>query len=195
MISDDDLYRLAIFLGSAAMLLIILYHFLEINAVEEPEGRVGRKVIMLLRDGHGVADALGGLGGLGAKKNTLELELERENCAVRTTRLSTETTRRWELTLDRCVGFMDGIAPQTACMTKESVHLRAHPTSTAATFLPPAQVAFLQHSLIQVKGISRYSATTPELASLPFPSIARDPPSTCSRSIFDLFLLILTVRS
>ncbi|KAF8864883.1 hypothetical protein BDZ45DRAFT_669254 [Acephala macrosclerotiorum] len=36
MISDDDLYRLAIFLGSIAMLLIILYHFLEINAVEEP---------------------------------------------------------------------------------------------------------------------------------------------------------------
>jgi oligosaccharyl transferase complex subunit OST4 len=35
MISDDELYRLAIFLGSAAMLLIILYHFLEINAVEE----------------------------------------------------------------------------------------------------------------------------------------------------------------
>ncbi|PBP25700.1 hypothetical protein BUE80_DR003441 [Diplocarpon rosae] len=37
MISDDDLYRLAIFLGSAAMLLIVLYHFLEVNAVEEPE--------------------------------------------------------------------------------------------------------------------------------------------------------------
>jgi oligosaccharyl transferase complex subunit OST4 len=37
MISDDDLYRLAIFLGSAAMLLIIVYHFLEVNAVEEPE--------------------------------------------------------------------------------------------------------------------------------------------------------------
>ena len=36
MISDDDLYRLAIFLGSAAMLLIVLYHFLEINAVDEP---------------------------------------------------------------------------------------------------------------------------------------------------------------
>lgn len=35
MISDDDLYRLAIFLGSAAMLLIILYHFLEVNSVEE----------------------------------------------------------------------------------------------------------------------------------------------------------------
>lgn len=43
MISDDDLYRLAIFLGSAAMLLIILYHFLEINAVEEPaEGAKSR---------------------------------------------------------------------------------------------------------------------------------------------------------
>lgn len=36
MISDDDLYRLAIFLGSASMLLIVLYHFLEINAVDEP---------------------------------------------------------------------------------------------------------------------------------------------------------------
>ncbi|KAH8597885.1 Oligosaccaryltransferase-domain-containing protein [Bisporella sp. PMI_857] len=37
MISDDSLYRLAVFLGSAAMLLIVLYHFLEVNAVEEPE--------------------------------------------------------------------------------------------------------------------------------------------------------------
>ena len=35
MISDDELYRLAIFLGSAAMLLIILYHFLEVNSVDE----------------------------------------------------------------------------------------------------------------------------------------------------------------
>jgi len=35
MISDEDLYSLAIFLGSAAVLLIILYHFLEVNAVEE----------------------------------------------------------------------------------------------------------------------------------------------------------------
>ena len=31
MISDDDLYRLAIFLGSAAMILIVIYHFLEVN--------------------------------------------------------------------------------------------------------------------------------------------------------------------
>jgi oligosaccharyl transferase complex subunit OST4 len=37
MISDDGLYRLAIFFGSAAMLLIILYHFLEVNSVDEPE--------------------------------------------------------------------------------------------------------------------------------------------------------------
>jgi oligosaccharyl transferase complex subunit OST4 len=35
MISDDALYRLAIFLGSLAMLLIVLYHFLEINAKED----------------------------------------------------------------------------------------------------------------------------------------------------------------
>ncbi|KAH8816328.1 Oligosaccaryltransferase-domain-containing protein [Xylogone sp. PMI_703] len=37
MISDDELYRLAVFLGSAAMILIILYHFLEVNAIEEPQ--------------------------------------------------------------------------------------------------------------------------------------------------------------
>ncbi|KAF7854583.1 hypothetical protein EAF04_010392 [Stromatinia cepivora] len=37
MISDDELYRLAIFLGSAAMLLIVLYHILEVNSVEEPK--------------------------------------------------------------------------------------------------------------------------------------------------------------
>ncbi|KAF4306182.1 Oligosaccaryltransferase [Botryosphaeria dothidea] len=32
MITDTSLYTLAIFLGSAAMLMIVLYHFLEINA-------------------------------------------------------------------------------------------------------------------------------------------------------------------
>lgn len=37
MISDDDLYRLAIFLGSAAMVLIVLYHFLEVNTRDEAE--------------------------------------------------------------------------------------------------------------------------------------------------------------
>jgi hypothetical protein len=35
MISDDDLYRLAIFLGSAAMVLIVVYHFLEVNTKED----------------------------------------------------------------------------------------------------------------------------------------------------------------
>jgi oligosaccharyl transferase complex subunit OST4 len=32
MISDDTLYSLAIFLGGFAMILIILYHFLEVNS-------------------------------------------------------------------------------------------------------------------------------------------------------------------
>lgn len=36
MISDNDLYTLAIFLGSAAMLLIIVYHFLEVNSTKKP---------------------------------------------------------------------------------------------------------------------------------------------------------------
>lgn len=35
MITDDQLYKLAIFLGSLAMLLIVLYHFLEVNAMDD----------------------------------------------------------------------------------------------------------------------------------------------------------------
>ncbi len=35
MITDDQLYRLAIFLGSISMLLIVLYHFLEVNSDEK----------------------------------------------------------------------------------------------------------------------------------------------------------------
>jgi hypothetical protein len=35
MISDDDLYRLAIFLGSASMILIVIYHFFEVNTRED----------------------------------------------------------------------------------------------------------------------------------------------------------------
>jgi oligosaccharyl transferase complex subunit OST4 len=35
MISDNGLYTLSLFLGSVAMLLIVLYHFLEVNAVDE----------------------------------------------------------------------------------------------------------------------------------------------------------------
>ncbi|KAF7553809.1 hypothetical protein G7046_g6996 [Stylonectria norvegica] len=34
MISDNDLYRLAIFLGSSSMILIVLYHFLEVNSAD-----------------------------------------------------------------------------------------------------------------------------------------------------------------
>jgi len=35
MISDGDLYRLAIFLGSCAMMMIVLYHFLDVNARDD----------------------------------------------------------------------------------------------------------------------------------------------------------------
>lgn len=35
MISDNDLYRLALFLGTCAMLMIVLYHFLEVNAHDD----------------------------------------------------------------------------------------------------------------------------------------------------------------
>lgn len=43
MISDDQLYTLALFLGSASMLLIVLYHFLEVNAVDDEELDAGLK--------------------------------------------------------------------------------------------------------------------------------------------------------
>jgi oligosaccharyl transferase complex subunit OST4 len=44
MISDDELYALAIFLGSAAMLMIVLYHFLEANSVEEVDAKASAPV-------------------------------------------------------------------------------------------------------------------------------------------------------
>lgn len=37
MITDNQLYSLALFLGSAAMLLIVLYHFLEVNATDDED--------------------------------------------------------------------------------------------------------------------------------------------------------------
>jgi len=43
MISDNDLYSLAIFLGSAAMLLIILYHYLEVNATNDKESPLSKE--------------------------------------------------------------------------------------------------------------------------------------------------------
>ncbi|KAL4891527.1 Oligosaccaryltransferase-domain-containing protein [Aspergillus ambiguus] len=35
MITDDQLHRLAVFLGSCAMMLIVFYHFLEVNAKDD----------------------------------------------------------------------------------------------------------------------------------------------------------------
>lgn len=35
MITDAQLYTLALFLGSASMLLIVLYHWLEVNAKDD----------------------------------------------------------------------------------------------------------------------------------------------------------------
>ncbi|KAL7772182.1 hypothetical protein CFE70_002135 [Pyrenophora teres f. teres 0-1] len=47
MITDSQLYSLAIFLGSAAMMLIVLYHFLEVNSEdhkvqEKPKAAAGK---------------------------------------------------------------------------------------------------------------------------------------------------------
>ena len=41
MISDDDLYSLAIFLGSAAMVLIVVYHYLDTNDAQAPSPATG----------------------------------------------------------------------------------------------------------------------------------------------------------
>ena len=35
MISDNDLYSLAVFLGSASMILIVAYHYFEVNSSDE----------------------------------------------------------------------------------------------------------------------------------------------------------------
>ncbi|KKK16365.1 hypothetical protein P175DRAFT_0454708 [Aspergillus ochraceoroseus IBT 24754] len=37
MITDDELHRLAVFLGSCAMMMIVLYHFLEVNAKDDED--------------------------------------------------------------------------------------------------------------------------------------------------------------
>ncbi|KAJ9652539.1 hypothetical protein H2198_008214 [Neophaeococcomyces mojaviensis] len=44
MISDDQLYSLALFLGSAAMLLIVLYHFLEVNATDDEDSKLNAEL-------------------------------------------------------------------------------------------------------------------------------------------------------
>ncbi|KAK5000365.1 hypothetical protein LTR66_000783 [Elasticomyces elasticus] len=63
MISDAQLYSLAIFLGSAAMLMIVLYHFLEINAKDAAPLSEERK-----------ADALPAKARVEKSEMTLELE-------------------------------------------------------------------------------------------------------------------------
>ena len=56
MISDNDLYSLAIFLGSLAMLLIVVYHFLEVNAIEDAPTQPGEKTASKnTSQGHGRA--------------------------------------------------------------------------------------------------------------------------------------------
>jgi hypothetical protein len=44
MISDNQLYTLAIFLGTASMLLIVVYHFLEINSDEHAAAQKAKPV-------------------------------------------------------------------------------------------------------------------------------------------------------
>jgi hypothetical protein len=44
MISDSQLYSLAIFLGSAAMMLIVLYHFLEVNSEDHAAAQNAKPV-------------------------------------------------------------------------------------------------------------------------------------------------------
>ncbi|KAI4108845.1 MAG: hypothetical protein L6R37_000844 [Teloschistes peruensis] len=53
MISDNDLYTLAVFLGCLSMLLIIVYHFLEVNAIEEDTSSTTTKTEGQSRTGKG----------------------------------------------------------------------------------------------------------------------------------------------
>ncbi|KAJ9647949.1 hypothetical protein H2201_001316 [Coniosporium apollinis] len=61
MISDTQLYSLAIFLGSASMLLIVLYHYLEVNAKDQTPLSQERKADSIPAGSTGVA-AAGGKG-------------------------------------------------------------------------------------------------------------------------------------
>lgn len=58
MITDNQLYSLAIFLGSAAMLMIVLYHFLEVNATDG-EGQGGADALQLEKSGVGAVKPAG----------------------------------------------------------------------------------------------------------------------------------------
>ena len=73
MISDTQLYSLAVFLGGLAMLLIVLYHFLEVNS-KDADGL--REKELVRRGGAGIPGAgTGGKGGSGigsGKKSAVE---------------------------------------------------------------------------------------------------------------------------
>lgn len=58
MISDNDLYSLAVFLGCIAMLLIVLYHFLEVNAKAEPSQEGSKKVDIRAPQGGNKAESI-----------------------------------------------------------------------------------------------------------------------------------------
>ncbi len=66
MISDNDLYTLSIFLGSCAMLLIVLYHFLEVNAQDDVEAE-GSGNVELNKD---LADEKTGVGAVKPRSGT-----------------------------------------------------------------------------------------------------------------------------
>ena len=55
MISDAQLYSLAVFLGSVAMLLTVLYHWLEVNKKDDGAEEVG------VKEKSGVASTAGGI--------------------------------------------------------------------------------------------------------------------------------------
>jgi hypothetical protein len=42
MISDSQLYSLALFLGAVSMLLIVAYHFLEINSTPDEDDKISQ---------------------------------------------------------------------------------------------------------------------------------------------------------
>ncbi|KAL4746929.1 hypothetical protein BDW72DRAFT_197231 [Aspergillus terricola var. indicus] len=60
MITDNDLHRLAVFLGSCAMMMIVLYHFLEVNAKEDEDATTPVKNFKGSTDSHIPATATAG---------------------------------------------------------------------------------------------------------------------------------------
>jgi hypothetical protein len=67
MITDAALYSLAVFLGAAAMLLIVLYHFLEVNSDEQQPGSKAATLSAPIKDNAAAVSgsSLGSLSALG----------------------------------------------------------------------------------------------------------------------------------